>query len=140
MTALALPEKALADAVRGLPDNALAPNRAAAMERFLERGFPTTRNEDWKYTDLAAVADISQRWLENGATAPISESLGDQVAEIRALLDIDWVVLCNGAIVDGMELAAGEGLSRRSRPLRQQRRRDVDRAWRQCRLCAHPGT
>jgi Fe-S cluster assembly protein SufD len=111
MTALALPEKALADAVRGLPDNALAPNRAAAMERFLERGFPTTRNEDWKYTDLAAVADISQRWLENGATAPIAESLGDQVAEIRALLDIDWVVLCNGAIVDGMELAAGEGLS-----------------------------
>jgi Fe-S cluster assembly protein SufD len=111
MTALALPEKALAAAVHGLPDNALAANRAAALKHFLERGFPTTRHEDWKYTDLAAVADISQRWLEQGAPAPVSESLGDRVAEIRALLDIDWVVLCNGVIVDGIDLAATEGLS-----------------------------
>jgi Fe-S cluster assembly protein SufD len=111
MTALALPEKALADAVRGLPDNALAANRVVALERFLERGFPTTRHEDWKYTDLAAVADISQRWLEHGAPAPVAESLGDRVAEIRALLDVDWVVLCNGAITGGIELPAREGLS-----------------------------
>ncbi len=111
MTALVLPEKALADAVHGLPDNALTANRAAALQHFLARGFPSTHDEDWKYTDLAAVADISQRWLENGATAPVVESLGDRAAEIRALLDIDWVVLCNGTIVSGMDLDAGEGLS-----------------------------
>ena len=111
MTELALPGKALAAAVHGLPDNALAANRAAALERFLERGFPTTRLEDWKYTDLAAVAEISQRWLENGAPAPSADALGNRVAEIRALLDIDWVVLCNGAILDGTDLTPGEGLS-----------------------------
>jgi Fe-S cluster assembly protein SufD len=111
MTTLALPGDALAAAVKELPHNALAATREAALERFLERGFPTTRLEDWKYTDLAPIADISQRWLENGAPAPVSESLGDRVAEIRAGIDIDWVVLVNGAIVDGMGLSASEGMS-----------------------------
>ena len=111
MTALALPGEALAAAVNDLPHNALAANREAALERFLERGFPTTTLEDWKYTDLAAIADISQRWLENGAPAPFAESLGERVAEVRARIDIDWVVLVNGAIVDGMDGSVGEGLS-----------------------------
>jgi Fe-S cluster assembly protein SufD len=30
--------------------------RRAAMERFVERGFPTMRDEDWRYTNLAALA------------------------------------------------------------------------------------
>ncbi|MDH3909333.1 MAG: SufD family Fe-S cluster assembly protein, partial [Gammaproteobacteria bacterium] len=111
MTALALPDKALATAVQKLPDNALAANRQAALARFLERGFPTTRLEDWKYTDLAAVADISQRWLENGAPVPSSASIGDRVAAIRAAIDIDWIVISNGAIADGMDLAGDDGLS-----------------------------
>ena len=110
MTVLALPDKALATAVQELPDNALAANRQAALARFLERGFPTTRLEDWKYTDLAAVADISQRWLENGAPAPVAESIGNRVAAIRARIDIDWVVISNGAITDGLDLAADAGL------------------------------
>ena len=111
MTALALPDKALATAVQKLPDNALAANRQAALARFLERGFPTTRLEDWKYTDLAAVADISPRWLENGAPVPSSASIGDRVAAIRAAIDIDWIVISNGAIADGMDLAGDDGLS-----------------------------
>ena len=111
MSELALPGKALAAAVHGLPDDALAANREAALECFLERGFPTTRLEDWKYTDLAAVADISQRWLESGAPAPSAEPLAERVAAIRALLDIDWVVIGNGRIVDGLDLAVGDGLS-----------------------------
>jgi hypothetical protein len=52
MTGLALPDKALASAVQALPDNSLASTRKAALARFLDRGFPTTRLEDWKYTDL----------------------------------------------------------------------------------------
>ena len=34
----------------------LAELRRSAMERFVERGFPTTRDEDWRYTNLAALA------------------------------------------------------------------------------------
>ena len=111
MTALALPDKALASAVRDLPDNALASNREAALARFLERGFPTTRLEDWKYTDLTAVADISQRWLENGAQAPSAAAIDERIAEIRSAIDIEWIVLRNGTITGAHDAAAGEGLS-----------------------------
>jgi Fe-S cluster assembly protein SufD len=111
MTALALPDKALATAVQELPDNALAANRQAALARFLERGFPTTRLEDWKYTDLAAIADISQRWLENGAPVPSAAPVSDRVAAIHAAVDIDWIVISNGRITDGMDRAGRDGLS-----------------------------
>ena len=111
MTVLALPDKALATAVQELPNNALAANRQAALARFLERGFPTTRLEDWKYTDLAAVADISQRWLESGATVPSAAPMSDRAAVIRAAIDIDWIVISNGTIADGMDFAARDGLS-----------------------------
>src|SRR5262249_5018027 len=30
--------------------------RAAAIERFAELGFPTTRSEEWKYTSVAPIA------------------------------------------------------------------------------------
>src|SRR5713226_6410466 len=32
--------------------------RKAAMKRFTELGFPTTRNEDWKFTSVAPIAKI----------------------------------------------------------------------------------
>ena len=31
---------------------------------------PTTRDEDWKYTDLGRARDISARWLDAGAGTP----------------------------------------------------------------------
>ena len=111
MTALALPDKALATAVRDLPDNALTANREAALARFLERGFPSTRLEDWKYTDLSAVADISQRWLENGAPMPSAAAIDARIAEIRDAIDVEWIIICNGAITDGTKIAGEGGLS-----------------------------
>ena len=30
-------------------------SRRAALDRFDELGFPTTRNEDWKYTRVTAI-------------------------------------------------------------------------------------
>jgi Fe-S cluster assembly protein SufD len=111
MIALPLPDKALATAVRELPDNALAANREAALARFLERGFPTTRLEDWKYTDLSAVADISQRWLENGAPTPSAAAIDDRIAAVRGAIDVDWIIICNGAITHSEEGAGSAGLS-----------------------------
>jgi Fe-S cluster assembly protein SufD len=111
MTALALPDKALASAVQGLPDNALAANRKAALARFLERGFPTTRLEDWKYTDLSAVAEISQRWLESGAPTPSSAAIDERIAAVRAAIDIDWIVISNGTIARSEDCPGDPGLS-----------------------------
>ena len=79
MTVLGLPGEALTAVVRKLPDNALAASRQAALQRFLERGFPTTRSEDWKYTDLSDVADIGRRWLEGYAESSPLESLDSQI-------------------------------------------------------------
>ncbi|MBM3751539.1 MAG: Fe-S cluster assembly protein SufD [Acidimicrobiia bacterium] len=42
--------------------------RAAAFGRFLEQGFPTTRDEEWKFTNVAPIAQIE--W--QGAAAQIS--------------------------------------------------------------------
>ena len=111
MTGLPLPDKALATAVRELPDNALTANREAALARFLERGFPTTRLEDWKYTDLSTIADISQRWLENGAPTPSAAAIDERIAEVRSAIDIEWIVVCNGAISRGGNGASSTGLS-----------------------------
>jgi Fe-S cluster assembly protein SufD len=35
--------------------------RASAFARFLERGFPTTRDEEWKFTNVAPIAQIDWR-------------------------------------------------------------------------------
>jgi Fe-S cluster assembly protein SufD len=111
MTALALPGKALASAVRELPDNSLAANRKAALARFLDRGFPTTRLEDWKYTDLSSVAEISQRWLENGAPVASAAAIDGRIAEIRSAIDVDWIVIGNGMIRDRDGLSRADGVS-----------------------------
>jgi len=42
---------------------------------------PTTRDEDWKYTDLARARDISSRWLNAGADAP-SATLSKEIDRI----------------------------------------------------------
>jgi Fe-S cluster assembly protein SufD len=111
MSALALPDKELVAAVQELPDNSLAANRKAALARFLDRGFPTTRQEDWKYTDLTTVAEISQRWLENGAPAPSAAAIDARIEEIRSAIDVDWIVISNGAIRNPEALSSADGIS-----------------------------
>jgi len=98
MSSLTLPEKALARVVDGLPDNALSATRTAALDRFLARGFPTTGQEDWKYTDLAPLADISRRWLDSGAPVPAASILAERIEAIRVAVDADWIVIANGIV------------------------------------------
>ncbi|NNF48534.1 MAG: Fe-S cluster assembly protein SufD [Woeseiaceae bacterium] len=59
--------------------------------------FPTTRDEDWKYTDLARARDISSRWLDEGGTRP-SET--PDIADIVGDTDADWFVIANGRLAD----------------------------------------
>ncbi|MGI9246049.1 MAG: hypothetical protein ACR2I8_05010, partial [Steroidobacteraceae bacterium] len=62
--------------------------RNAAFARFSELGFPTTRDEAWKYTSLRRLE--SRRFESVEATAR---------AEPAALLPGDRIVLVNGAAV-----------------------------------------
>ena len=71
-----------------------------ALSEFSQTGFPTTRMEDWKYTDLSAVAAISRRWIEAGH-GPGDASLAVGLAQsIRDSLDAHWLVIINGTVPD----------------------------------------
>jgi Fe-S cluster assembly protein SufD len=71
--------------------------RAVAFERFAELGFPTLRDEDWKYTSVAA--------LEKRAFRLVPESLNgmsaDEVASL-ALGDSHLLVFVNGRHAAGL--------------------------------------
>ncbi len=58
---------------------------------------PTTRDEDWKYTDLARARDISTRWLDAGADASAAD-LGEAIAAVVNSIDAHWFVIANGRL------------------------------------------
>ena len=45
------------------------PLRQAAMQRFAERGFPTTKDEEWRFTNVAPITDVEFE-LAKPKTAP----------------------------------------------------------------------
>jgi Fe-S cluster assembly protein SufD len=95
-----LPEKAFADAVAALPGERLAGARQAAMSRFLERGFPTMRDEEWKYTDLSPVAAISRQWLESAPEAVGATPARASTRGITESIEAHWIIVSNGSIED----------------------------------------
>jgi len=67
--------------------------RKAAMKRFTELGFPTTRNEDWKFTSAAAIAKIPFRHGapadENGLTAKALERASYKIDDAVQLVFVN---------------------------------------------------
>jgi Fe-S cluster assembly protein SufD len=53
----------------------LSPIRQAAIERFSELGFPTTRDEDWRFTNVAAIARTPFRLPQDGHIRLTSQDL-----------------------------------------------------------------
>lgn len=96
MSVVSLPSDALKSAVAALSEDGLAQTRQLALQQFLQRGFPTQRDEDWKYTDLANVIDISERWLAQDA---VHEALDEsQIRDIQSSIDASWLVFSNGRL------------------------------------------
>ena len=62
--------------------------RRQAIERFQSLGFPTTRDEEWRFTSVAPIADRQFRFAANGASTFVAADLtpfrlpGDPVAEL----------------------------------------------------------
>lgn len=95
--------KLLRAAVDALPADNLSPMRRAAAARFADMGFPTTRDEHWKYTSLAAAAQISNEWLASGVGAPAVEPAAGADARIAAVIeaiDARWLVVRDGLVDD----------------------------------------
>lgn len=58
---------------------------------------PTTRDEDWKYTDLSRARDITSRWLDAGGETVAAE-IDDDIARITSSIDATWFVIANGEL------------------------------------------
>ena len=84
--------------VEKLPDDGLAASRQAALQRLRENGLPTTRDEDWKYTDLGGIIEISNRWLESDTERSSSTEIATVIDNIRSSIDAEWLVIANGRI------------------------------------------
>lgn len=97
---------AVVAAVDALPAGALSAARQAALEQLRAAGMPKPREEDWKYTDVSALVDITNAWLANGATVP---QPGD--VEPPAGIEADWITIANGQVDDAQIAALPTGVS-----------------------------
>lgn len=76
--------------------------RETAISRFAEKGFPTTREEDWKYTSVARLMDLRfEPAFDAGTPSGVAASslLGDRVAA--------RLVFVNGRFAADASRAAG---------------------------------
>jgi len=90
----------LEQAVEKLPADALMPQRKQALTQFAATGFPTTRHEDWKYTNLAPAIELSNLWLREAARGlpelAVSPSVREYAGNLAAGIDAHWLVIANG--------------------------------------------
>ncbi|HZD52570.1 MAG TPA: Fe-S cluster assembly protein SufD [Woeseiaceae bacterium] len=88
--------------VGSLPPDGLTPARRRALECFRDAGFPTVRQEEWKYTNLAPAVDVSNRWLREIAVAApeagLSESARECAETLALQIDAHWIVVANGIV------------------------------------------
>ena len=98
-----------------LPRDGLASARREALSRFRQAGFPTPRQEDWKYTNLAPAAELSNRWLRESAAAcpqaAPSAAAAEYLQTLAASIDAHWLVIANGVVqADSLAALAGKDL------------------------------
>jgi Fe-S cluster assembly protein SufD len=96
---------ALRSAVMALPNDALSAVRHAALEHFDEHGLPTTKYEDWKYTDLQSIIEISNLWLAGGAGNSTFAADLNGIDSVCNSIDAHWLIIANG-VVDEKSVAA----------------------------------
>jgi len=110
MTETAFNRELFDQAVKAMPMDVLAGLRNSAAARFAESGFPTTRQEDWRYTNLARAVSLSNAWLANtNALADFSSSQADTV---RSAIDAHWILIRNGKIdLDAAGLPGGVSIT-----------------------------
>jgi Fe-S cluster assembly protein SufD len=76
--------------------DALAAARQAAFDRFVGRGFPTTREEEWRFTNVAPIAALTFE------RAPQARADATALAALSAGLPADTtLVVVNGRVASG---------------------------------------
>jgi Fe-S cluster assembly protein SufD len=93
----------LHDGGRRTPDW-VAELRAGALARFAERGFPTTREEAWRFTSVQAIAEVAFTRPERPAAVPFARGVESfEVCECRRHL----AVFVNGHFAPSLSSVAG---------------------------------
>ena len=70
--------------------------RERAMQDFSISGFPSTRDEDWKYTSLTKVAERSAAFLGQEPAVADTNSVTQQLAQLTEISGCNSVVFANG--------------------------------------------
>ncbi|ANO51588.1 Fe-S cluster assembly protein SufD [Woeseia oceani] len=99
MNELQLNRALLEKAQSALPDDALRAVRENALSEFVRQGIPTTRDEDWRYTNLSNATKLSEQWLESIAANAATGVHGK--AELPAI-DAYPLLVSNGQVDDAM--------------------------------------
>ena len=102
MTVSSIRQDLLEAAVNALPRGELSAIRGAALSSFSTRGFPTTKDEDWRYTNLAQAVDVTNKWLEDLADSSSHDkeqhvTVEEQIA-ITSQVDAHWLIVRNGVV------------------------------------------
>ncbi|MCH7821803.1 MAG: Fe-S cluster assembly protein SufD [Proteobacteria bacterium] len=107
----ALKIDALREAVAKMPNDRLSDARLAALQHLDDQGTPTTRHEDWKYTNLASVIDISNQWLAEGAGSDAPPSTSAAIDAVTSQFDADWLIIANGKVdLESIAVAQDAGI------------------------------
>ena len=100
MKTASLSLEALREAVGRLPDDRLAPMRQQALAQLGETGLPTTGHEDWKYSDLGTIVELSNQWLSAPAAQATATELATFADPIRSQVEAHWIVIENGRVAE----------------------------------------
>jgi Fe-S cluster assembly protein SufD len=104
---------AFARAVDALPTDSLSELREAAASAFAASGFPTRRDEDWRYTNLDPAIGVSNAWLSSDPA--VQGHLSADSKNFQQQIDAHWIVVCAGKITDhAADLPAGVTLTTQS--------------------------
>lgn len=96
MSSVAINQELLAAAVGRLAEDGLTSVRKRALSSFGQNGFPSIRHENWRYTNLAPAAELSNAWL--GVEPRPAPSSNIDIDVLNAEIDAHWVVISNGVV------------------------------------------
>jgi len=96
--------------VMALPPDRLSTVRRAAVASLATNGFPTTKHEDWKYTNLSAAAALSNTWLQDQKAVSKAKSVAVNT-EVLEQIDAYWITIENG-IIDPRSLRELDSLTK----------------------------
>ncbi|MCB2206137.1 Fe-S cluster assembly protein SufD [bacterium] len=103
--ALSTVRKRFEEFEQGLNGGAATPRHAqrkSAIARFLERGFPTMRDEEWRYTNINAILETDFA----PASVPTAETLSaiDAAGFLPGLKDMHRLVFVDGHYVEALSV------------------------------------